>query len=634
MTTYTVSNTVELSTALKSAVGGDTISLAGGNYGDVAINKAFSSDVLITSQSAGSPAVFHTLNLGSAANVHIDAVKVDFTPSSTTYAFSPAVSISYATNITITHSTITGGLAVNGVSPDSTTLDNTQNVLGFPTGYGVSIGNSNNVKLDGVEISTVNKGIVLNNSNYVTVAHSDIHDLRTSGIVGGGGSHITIDSNHIHDSNPWHWGYGDHADYLALWTNAGQASASTDIKITNNLMEQGKGTALLGMWLQGGAVGFSGVTISGNAFLNGNFQGITLWDTSNASVDHNTLLQTSGDTKARPSILLSSGTHNVTVSDNTLGAYNDQSGSTGALANTATNNTLVQRWDPSAAGYYTDTLITSTEQAYSIDGLYGVNATGQVVSSTPVVSDPVVTDPVVSDPVVVDSSTPVASDPVTAPAPTPPANLVINGTWDYAKLVGGDGNDTITSKSGGDTLVGGAGDDTYVFTASKTLVVENAGGGVDTVIAKGDYTLTDNVENLTVSSAASNNWSGTGNGLDNVITGNAGNNYLRGLAGNDTISGGLGNDIVVGGAGSDRLTGGAGKDTFRFERGSGNDVVTDFNKVDHDVIDVSAYLKAGYKAVLTDVGTDVKISFATGDSIILTGIHAKDLSATGTGFTL
>jgi hypothetical protein len=45
-------------------------------------------------------------------------------------------------------------------------------------------------------------------------------------------------------------------------------------------------------------------------------------------------------------------------------------------------------------------------------------------------------------------------------------------------------------------------------------------------------------------------------------------------------------------------------------------------------------MKAGYKAVLTDVGSDVQVSFAgTSDVITLTGVHAKDLVGTFYGFT-
>jgi Ca2+-binding RTX toxin-like protein len=166
------------------------------------------------------------------------------------------------------------------------------------------------------------------------------------------------------------------------------------------------------------------------------------------------------------------------------------------------------------------------------------------------------------------------------------------------------------------------------------VIIEQVGGGIDTVIAKGDYTLQANVENLVINNTETNAWGGTGNALNNVITGNAGANRLDGGAGNDTINGGAGNDMIIGGAGDDRLIGGAGKDTFKFEMGSGHDVVVDFTKADHDILDISTYLKAGYKAVLHDVGADVTVSFSTGDSITLTGVHASDLIASQTGFTI
>jgi Ca2+-binding RTX toxin-like protein len=640
MTTYTVSSAAQLTTTLASAKGGDVITLASGNYGDVSISGSFSSDVTITSQNATSPAIFHTLTLNSSSHLKLDSLDINATPTTATYTWSPAVAINDSSYITFAHSTVTGGAAVSGVSQSAAATDFTGNVIGMPTGYGVTVTTSNNVKVDAVEVSQFYKGVVLYKSDYVTVSNSDIHDTRTTSIVAGGGNHITIDSNHLHDVNPWKFGpTGDHADYLAMWTNAGQTSASTDIKVTNNLMEQGAGAPVLGMWLQGADAGYTNVQISGNSILAGNFQGIVLSEVTAGTVDHNTLLQTSGaNLESAPSILLASGSEKISVHDNLASAYNDTSGSTGALANTIFSNTIMQKWIPSAAGYYTDALIKATEALYDTLVSAGGSTSTTPVVTTPVVTPPqVVTPPVVTTPVVTTPTTPTASGNASAPVETTPstgtAGQVLTGSWDWAKLVGTAGNDTFMSKTTGDTLAGGAGDDVYnLIGGSKTLVVEAAGGGVDTVISKGDYTLGDNVENLTLA-PASDNWGGTGNGLNNVIVGNAGGNFLLGLAGNDTIDGGAGNDYIYGGLGNDRLTGGLGKDIFRFDKGSGQDVVTDFNKAQHDVIDLTAYYKLGLKATLVDIGADVKISFNTGDSITLTGIHASDLTATWNGFT-
>jgi Ca2+-binding RTX toxin-like protein len=74
------------------------------------------------------------------------------------------------------------------------------------------------------------------------------------------------------------------------------------------------------------------------------------------------------------------------------------------------------------------------------------------------------------------------------------------------------------------------------------LIVENAGEGTDTVTAAFNYTLSANLENLTLSGSAV---AGTGSADNNVITGNALNNVLDGAAGVDTLRGMGGDDTYV-----------------------------------------------------------------------------------------
>jgi trimeric autotransporter adhesin len=136
----------------------------------------------------------------------------------------------------------------------------------------------------------------------------------------------------------------------------------------------------------------------------------------------------------------------------------------------------------------------------------------------------------------------------------------LNGGAGDDKLIGDAGNDTLNGGSGVDGMWGGTGDDTYVVDTAGDLVVENAGEGNDTVQASVTYTLTDNVENLTLTGSGTIN--GTGNALDNVITGNGGSNVLSGLEGNDTLIGAAGNDTLDGGTGADNMQGGTGNDTY------------------------------------------------------------------------
>ncbi len=179
-------------------------------------------------------------------------------------------------------------------------------------------------------------------------------------------------------------------------------------------------------------------------------------------------------------------------------------------------------------------------------------------------------------------------------------------------LKGGAGADYIVSGSGLDTLVGGAGDDTYVVNNPSDTITETSNGGRDTVITGFTYVLPSNIEDLTLQYGG--NAAAIGNSLDNVITGNSGANLIDGMAGADTLIGGLGND------------------TFRFEAHSGRDVVSDFDAHgEQDALDVSAYLRAGYHPTITDHGADTVISFTTGDSITLLGVHSSQLTLSSSG---
>ena len=61
-------------------------------------------------------------------------------------------------------------------------------------------------------------------------------------------------------------------------------------------------------------------------------------------------------------------------------------------------------------------------------------------------------------------------------------------------------------------------------------ITENLNEGTDSVFSTVTYTLTTNIENLTLQGTTAIN--GTGNTLNNIITGNTGNNVLSRIATN------------------------------------------------------------------------------------------------------
>ncbi|WP_187371500.1 calcium-binding protein [Methylobacterium oryzihabitans] len=201
------------------------------------------------------------------------------------------------------------------------------------------------------------------------------------------------------------------------------------------------------------------------------------------------------------------------------------------------------------------------------------------------------------------------ADNVESLAYTGPGNFVGTGN-DLANLItGGIRSDRLDGGAGADTMVGGIGNETYIVDNAGDVVIEQAGEGIDRVLASTSYTLGDNVETLQFGTSAS--LAGTGNDIANLLVGNRGANVLDGRGGADTLTGGLGND------------------TFVFRAGETiGDTVTDFVRG----TDTLAFYGFGTDAVLSHgVGSDL-YTVTSGDGLTsgsfrLTGVSDLDLSA-------
>jgi len=125
------------------------------------------------------------------------------------------------------------------------------------------------------------------------------------------------------------------------------------------------------------------------------------------------------------------------------------------------------------------------------------------------------------------------------------SNLNATGNSLDNLLYGNDGNNVLDGDVGSDTLIGGTGNDTYYVNLIDDVVIEKANEGIDTVISSAEaYTVSTNVENLTLAEGIALN--AAGNDLDNILIGNSNNNILFGNAGNDTLIGNAGNDLYLG----------------------------------------------------------------------------------------
>jgi Ca2+-binding RTX toxin-like protein len=139
---------------------------------------------------------------------------------------------------------------------------------------------------------------------------------------------------------------------------------------------------------------------------------------------------------------------------------------------------------------------------------------------------------------------------------------------------------------GADRLIGTSGNDVFVVDHVDDVIVEESNGGTDLVRASVSFSLRDFglvLENLTLTGTG--NLSGTGNGIDNVLTGNGGNNALNGAWGNDVLYGMAGNDTLQDTRGNDTLVGGTGNDVYHID--SAEDVVIEHPGEGHDRINAS-----------------------------------------------
>lgn len=205
----------------------------------------------------------------------------------------------------------------------------------------------------------------------------------------------------------------------------------------------------------------------------------------------------------------------------------------------------------------------------------------------------------------------------------------ISGSLNADLLRGWAGNDVLDGGKGIDTMEGGKGNDTYAVDKTGDVIVERANEGTDTVESAEDYTLSANVENLTLIGVATNS---TGNELKNKLIGNDSDNLLDGKEGKDTLIGGNGNDTYI----VDLIKSGSSarlEDKITEKASEGTDTI-ELRVAGDLALSKAATLKLGANLEILDAGsTGSNLLNLTGNSLgnTLTGNAAANILDGGAG---
>lgn len=363
----TVTTQAELVDALRGATGGEVISLASGNYGDLTLvdrpsfDLSFASTVSIVSADPSNPAVVTGLDLRGASNISFENITFDYSYEAGQPIWEKPFAISGSDNVNFASCRFDGDLASGLTEADN----------GFPTAFGLSVRDSSQIDVTDCEVSGFYRGLVFSNVDDLNVIGNDVHGIRMDGMNFSAVQGVLIEDNTIHDFDR-SMNSLDHSDMIQFWTN-GTTRPSTDIIIRGNTLDIGDGeytqsifmrNDLVDRGLAGSEMFYQNILIENNVIINGHLHGITVGETNGLTIQNNSVLHSDGASRDGadlaveiPRISVASASTDVTITHN---ATSSITGFTGQAGWTVNMNAFVQDQDPNAPGWYGDVFITST----------------------------------------------------------------------------------------------------------------------------------------------------------------------------------------------------------------------------------------------------------------------------------
>ncbi len=364
---YTVSTVSELYTALASSTGGETIRMAGGDYGSLNLKYQhlnYATPITIVSDDPNNPAIISEMTLNGAKNMTFEDITFKSYHATGAIWYEPFV-VRNSENISFENALFEGTPA-QGVSEAED---------GTGRGKGLFVENSKDIAVTDSEFSMWYRGMLFSEVENLTVTGNDVHSIRSDGMNFSAIRTAFIEDNYIHDFKTVA-SSGDHADMMQIM-NLGNTTSS-DMIIRGNTFDIGEGSTVQTLFMRNQIVDQTGagidsyyqnITIEENVILNGHAHGITVGETNNLIVRNNTVLSINTDDpefSSSPYITVAGDSRNVVIDRNVSESV---SGYTGQADWQVDGNILVQNHDPQKEGFYENEFITSTLEDDSVENI-------------------------------------------------------------------------------------------------------------------------------------------------------------------------------------------------------------------------------------------------------------------------
>jgi parallel beta-helix repeat protein len=376
MATFRISNSAQLNTAIGAARAGDTLLLAGGDYGllDLNGNKNshldFSSTVTIRSANPDDPAIFDGLKVRETGNVSIENVRFDFVTDAGTGLNATPFRVDSSSGIAIRDSVFDGD---NFKGSDAAHK-------GFGTGFGLRIIGSQDVTLEGLEFSTFETAVSVTGARNVILRGSEFRDMSGDATKFSNVQGMLIEDNLITQfrANPDNTMHRDMIQFL----NPGPETRSTDVTVRGNVLDSGTGAWTQSVFINNEAVVKRGagksdqhqnVLVEDNLIYNSQLHGIYVAGTNGVVVRNNTVLHNTADGDFRnvsvPKINVHETSSNVEVRNNIVDSITNADSLFKRTDWKMSDNLFVQRTDPLKDNYYQDLFVAADRPGAPVEAL-------------------------------------------------------------------------------------------------------------------------------------------------------------------------------------------------------------------------------------------------------------------------